>query len=215
MSRPHQNLLTACDDTKFPSRFKPPPRTHHSDLFIPHALTDTETRLVNHTNPQQLLITTDGACNQNAWSSRRGGWAFVYGPSSIREYPGANVICERLEKEGPNGHAYAATNHRAELRAVIAALQWKNWAAEGFTSLWVRNGFVTPAGLEVANLDLWKVLLQVVDWVEYEVLFWRVGQRVTGVADHFARVAAEKASVVRFKVWVEGGDRFEDSLSDT
>ena len=117
------------------------------------------------------LIRTDGPCLDNGREDPKAGWAFWhgFGPSGD-----PLVASGRLEKKGPFGDDGLQTSNRAELRAVIAALRFRYWPGEGFTTLviatdsqyvvegatnwartWVENGWVRRAGGAVQNRDLW------------------------------------------------------------
>lgn len=68
-----------------------------------------------------MAIYTDGACSYNGLPNARGGYAFVFNADED------GVVAEPLEPQGPTGHVYRPTSNRAELRAVIAALQFRGW----------------------------------------------------------------------------------------
>lgn len=75
-----------------------------------------------------MLLITDGACLDIGSTDRepRGGWAFIFtdGP--------AGVVKGTLEQNGPDKEPYPATCHRAELRAVLAAMEFRKWWGEGW-----------------------------------------------------------------------------------
>ncbi|XP_044714481.1 RNase H domain-containing protein [Hirsutella rhossiliensis] len=79
-----------------------------------------------------LLIMTDGACLNNGQSNPKAGWAFVQG-LHIEGQP--LVVSGRLEKQGPWGDDGIQSSNRAELRAVIAALRFRHWPGEGFSTV--------------------------------------------------------------------------------
>lgn len=136
------------------------PWLHPSDIFVPHVNNFRAARYVSVMNPQQALLYTAGACIDYGLPTARAAWSLIFRP----EAPEANVSC-RLEQDGPQ------TLHRAELRAVIGALQYRNWNSEGFRSIviainseyvfrgatewawkWEKNGWKNPVdGLPVAN----------------------------------------------------------------
>lgn len=132
-----------------------------------------------------MLIYVEG-CSRNA----RSGYSFVYGPEHNANGYG------RLEYRGPfGGPVQLPTMQRADLRAVVAALRFRNWVDEGCTSMviainsvqlvrgitlwvkhWVRNGWRTirsPRG-QVQNSDLWKLLLGEIErWHDVGLeMFW-------------------------------------------
>jgi len=81
-------------------------------------------RAVDHENkPYELktmLLFADGACYKN-----RGSWQFRFCGGEGGTVTGA------LEASGPTGERHAATPTRASLRAVIAALDYREWYGEG------------------------------------------------------------------------------------
>ncbi|KAJ4403729.1 hypothetical protein N0V82_010612 [Gnomoniopsis sp. IMI 355080] len=201
----------------FPTVFTPPrTQARPAELFTPslNRCSSRALRFINATNKHQALIYTDGACLNNGQPNPRAGWAFVFSPSSLAS--------GRLENQGPfGGPSQPQTSNRAELRAVIAALRFRHWTAEGFQSVviatdseyvvngattwargWVKNGWRTAAGAAVKNRDLWEMLLGEVErWDEegLEVVFWRIGRQLNEVADAAAKKAAEeKADEERF-----------------
>lgn len=157
-----------------------------------------------------MLLYTDGACINNGQPSPRAGWAFVYGLDK--------ATCDgRLENKGPfGGPVQPQASNRAELRAVIAALRFRHWVGEGFTSMviatdseyivigattwakeWMRNGWRTSAGAVVKNRDLWEALLGEVerwDGEGLEVVFWRTGRELNSVADAAAKKVAKEGA---------------------
>ena len=119
-----------------------------------------------------------------------------------------------MEKKGPFGDDALQTSNRAELRAVIAALRFRYWPGEGFSTLvvatdseyvvegstnwakrWVENGWVTRAGNGVQNRDLWEALLGEVERYHDEgmaVELWRIPREWNTVADAAAKEAAAR-----------------------
>ncbi|KAH7259396.1 uncharacterized protein BKA55DRAFT_662040 [Fusarium redolens] len=89
-------------------------------------------RFIRVDDPKSLLIYTDGACLGNGQVEPRAGWAFVFGPLEPNTTASVN---ERLEYQGPMGDFADPTSNRAELRAIIGALRFRNWTSEGFTTL--------------------------------------------------------------------------------
>ncbi|KAJ9489096.1 hypothetical protein VN97_g4195 [Penicillium thymicola] len=104
------------------------------------------------------------------------------------------------------------TVHRAHIRAVIAALRYKDWAAEGFSRLiiatdsdylvegitglireWLHWGWVSITGEPIRNRDLWECLLGEVEILEEKgisVQFWRIPKELNAKADRHAHHAA-------------------------
>jgi len=109
--------------------------------FSPSKSTDTPQtlfaqghRFICRSNQKHILIYTDGACLNNGQPSATAGCAFVFRPSSSAASINGTVSF-RLETQGPSGAVYPQTSNRAELRAVIAALQFRCWYGEGWTQL--------------------------------------------------------------------------------
>jgi len=185
--------------------------------FSPSKSTDTPQtlfaqghRFICRSNQKHILIYTDGACLNNGQPSATAGCAFVFRPSSSAASINGTVSF-RLETQGPSGAVYPQTSNRAELRAVIAALQFRCWYGEGWTQLviatdseyvvsgatewvqsWVRNGWLTSKNTPVKNRDLWELLLQEVQRSErsLRVVFWRIPREWNQVADRGAKEAA-------------------------
>ncbi|KAK7538010.1 hypothetical protein IWX50DRAFT_424059 [Phyllosticta citricarpa] len=81
-----------------------------------------------------MAIFTDGACPKNgagvgfssSASTAQGGCAFVINGDA------QGGVLFPLENQGPTILEYEQTNDRAELRAAIAALQFRWWSGEGW-----------------------------------------------------------------------------------
>lgn len=233
------NPLTSCETEKrrgtgraFPTKFCPPSSTiTPEELFsgrrawvrairsvalqtrrvFMHGLTQS-IRRTHRNDPGMLLLYTDGACLNNGQANPKAGWAFVHhaGPS-----PGdpANFGQGRLEAKGPFGDDGAQSSSRAELRAAIAALQFRHWAGERFHTAviatdseyvvegatawakkWARNGWETNRRAPVRNSDMWQMLLGEVErWQDegMDVQFWRIPREWNAAADAAAKKAAE------------------------
>jgi ribonuclease HI len=179
-------------------------------------------RFISYNNPRELLIYTDGACLNNGQLSPAAGCGFVYRPFA---YPdGVSIrnggVCFRLESRGPGDVSHPQTTYRAELRAVIAALQCSNWDREGWESVviacdseyvalgitqWIhhgeRNGCVTSPGHAVLNRDLWVVLKEELDRClagGVQVTFWRIPSEWNFEADQLAKYGAGLEVVEEF-----------------
>jgi ribonuclease HI len=192
---------------------------HHS-----HASTnDPSHSWLHFLNPKQFLLFTDGACLNNGGPNPTAGWAFVHGPGSPATSGGKPLVMSgRLERKGPFGEDSIQSSNRAELRAVIAALRFRHWVGEGFTSVviatdseyvvegatewakkWIANGWKTSGKVDVKNKDLWELLLgEVEGWKEkgLEVMLWRVPRECNEVADGEAKKAAGEEEFVE---WVD------------
>ncbi|KAJ5813378.1 ribonuclease H-like protein [Penicillium pulvis] len=166
-------------------------------------------RFINLTNSTEFLIYTDGSCLQNGQQNPKAGCAFVY--KNTGQQPNGYVRF-RLEEEGPTGVRYRPTSNRAELRAVIAALRFREWSREGFSSLviatdsthvaegmtswvreWLERDWTKSDGKLVTNRDLWECLLDEVNHCQrngLHVKFWRIPRKWNEAADRHAKHAA-------------------------
>lgn len=166
-------------------------------------------RFINLTNPTEFLIYTDGSCLQNGGQNPKAGCAFVY--KDTGQHPNGYVRF-RLEEEGPTGVKYRPTSNRAELRAVIAALRFREWSKEGFSSVviatdsthvaeemtswvreWLERGWTKSDGKLVTNRDLWQCLIDEVNHCVRKglhVKFWRTPREWNEAADRHAKYAA-------------------------
>ncbi len=113
-----------------------------------------------HKDPQSILVFTDGACSGNPG---RGGW-------------GAVIVLPAGEVIELGGAADQTTNNRMELAGTIHSLNklrqtkgpidlWTDsvYVIRGITQWvfgWKKRGWKTAAGADVANKDLWEVLLE-------------------------------------------------------
>ncbi|KAF3280140.1 hypothetical protein TWF970_002897 [Orbilia oligospora] len=172
---------------------------------------------------EHILIYTDGACLNNGGGDAAAGCAFYYRPTEEYETdkndPG--FVSFRLEDTGPSGLESLQTSNRAEIRAVIAALDHRAWRGEACTRItiatdsqyvvhgitrwirtWVQEGWVTSKGRLVANRDLWEELLGVLRRLErsaVEVQFWRIPRQLNKIADAGAKAGARMSRVTNYK----------------
>jgi ribonuclease HI len=176
-------------------------------------------RFVHRSDPNTFLIYTDGACTDNGQYGAKGGWGFVFRDPEPGGWEG--VVSCRLEDKGPSGQFYNQTSNRAELRAVIGALQYLPWYCEGWTKLviatdseyvvkgitdwiqtWWRNGWRTTQGGAVQNQDLWMKLISEIDehrQMGMDVCFWRIPQSLNREADNAAKAGTQLSSVSSFE----------------
>jgi ribonuclease HI len=170
-------------------------------------------RFTHRSNHNTLLIYTDGACLNNGQADPAAGWGFVF-REPTPQHPSFGRVSGRVEDRGPSGEPHPQTSNRAELRAVIAALQFRAWFGEGWKKLviatdseyvtegatkwvrtWGRNGWVTSNGTAVKNRDLWEELLSEVIGHRQrgiEICFWRIPRAWNTGADHAAKVGARE-----------------------
>jgi ribonuclease HI len=202
--------------------FVPPtPTVTPSELFpLQHRPDRQYPRFVRRSSPGDFLIYTDGACLNNGQADPAAGWGFVFRALEANR-PHMGRVSGRLEEHGPSGEHHPQTSNRAELRAVIAALQFRSWFGEGWTRLviatdseyvtrgatewvraWGRNGWVTSNRTAVKNRDLWEELLgEVMGYREkgMEVCFWRIPRAWNEEADRVAKAGARKK---KLQVWM-------------
>ncbi|KAI1091706.1 ribonuclease H-like protein [Rostrohypoxylon terebratum] len=200
---------------EFPTKFTPPnSTTTPTQLFPVKAIDANSTRYVNRHDPHVVLVFTDGACLNNGQPDPKAGWAFVYGSEDAGKLA---TRSGRLETEGPFGDKSIQSSNRAELRAVIAALRFRYWPNEGFSTIviatdseyvvegsttwaktWIKKGWKTSGGVEVKNQDLWELLLGEVErWKEdgLSIRFWRIQRDWNQTADAAAKEAASEDKV--------------------
>ncbi len=159
---------------------------------------------VSYRDYRELLVYTDGSCINNGQTNSRAGCAFVthcsdgiprpwHPPNGAYQMHGTFFF--RLEDVGPTGLREIQTSNRAELRAVLAALQWCRanntdlhfWkpkecaklviatdstyvvaGATKWTKKWESNGWKLSSGEAVKNRDLWEELLKRVRFLQAE-----------------------------------------------
>jgi ribonuclease HI len=170
-------------------------------------------RFTHQSDHGTLLVYTDGACLNNGQPNPAAGWGFVFRESEP-DRPEVGRVSGRLEDHGPSGEPHPQTSNRAELRAVIAVLQFRAWFGEGWTRLviatdseyvtkgatewvrtWGRNGWVTSNRTTVKNRDLWEELLgEVIGYREsgMEICFWRIPRAWNTEADHIAKAGVRE-----------------------
>ncbi|KAH6646102.1 ribonuclease H-like domain-containing protein [Truncatella angustata] len=195
----------------FPTKFFPPSSSiRPTELFTSRTLQPSQLAKWTHrSDPHKVLIFTDGACLNNGQPNPKAGWAFVDGPG---RGIGAGTRSGRLETKGPFGDDGIQSSNRAELRAVIAALRFRDWDVEGYYTIiiatdsayvvqgcckwvktWIRHGWKTNARADVKNRDLWEMLLGEVErWHDKDVAiqFWKIPREWNDVADAAAKRAA-------------------------
>jgi len=202
-------------------------------LFVPPSSTDTpqalfpaapaphdgnargHRRFRHQSRRRDMLIYTDGACLNDGRSNPMAGCAFVFRDPGvdILGLQTSGAISLRLEKKGPTGSLLTESSTRAELRAVIAALGFREWYDMGEKRLviatgseyvvrgvtewihaWVRRGWVTRSNKPVQNRDLWEYLFGQLKSLEkngMEVKFWLIPRAWNTPAVESAKQAAE------------------------
>jgi ribonuclease HI len=195
-------------------------------------------RFIRISDPRQFLIYTDGSCLDNGRDGATAGCAFVFRPELPKgmiprsNQQGVSMASMqlhtfgyqswRLELRGPTGALAAQTSNRAELRAVIGAIQFRYWIGEGFHRLviatdstyvvdgatnwvktWQKSGWKTTRGKKVVNQDLWKELIKELDkWrtLGLEITFWHIPRELNSVADRLAKTAATRPAEPEWSV---------------
>ncbi|PVH78725.1 ribonuclease H-like protein [Cadophora sp. DSE1049] len=225
---------TSHDDTAtFPFLFEPPnPSDTPQDLF------KNEHRYIRKTDSREILFYTDGACLRNGQSNPQAGCAFVHRPSAYAQdgtLTHAGTVGFSLEEKGPTGAMYKHTSNRAELRAVIAVLQFRDWSVDcnaGWRSIviatdseyvavgatswatkWEVGGWKTydrklQRRIDVKNQDLWQLLLAEVRKLHsrgVNVSFWRIPRELNSRADKFAREVAQSEGRPDYEVIIPTG----------
>lgn len=163
-----------------------------------------------------MLILTDGVCLNNSGPNAtrrgpRGGWSFIFNAEA------EGVVSGVLEKKGPDGQVHSPTNECAELRAAIAALEYRPWSSEGWEQVvvatdspnlvngatallrnWAAKDWRSARGL-VQNRDLWErlsVLMGEAADGGCEVKFWNITRAWNAKAHQAAREAADDGKAV-------------------
>ena len=183
---------------------------HHFPLQTVFTRTG-QPRFVNRYNSHEILIVVDGSCLYNGSREYipKGGCSFKYkgagGSGSAFSFQGGQhdangTVGFRLEDMGPGGERSDSTSNRAKLRAVIAALEFREWHEEGWRRvmvatdleyvvfgatrwlpMWVRRRWkIRRSRKKVANRDLWEELNGIIDSLRArgtEVSFWLVPPR--------------------------------------
>ena len=140
-----------------------------------------------------------------------------------------DAIAFRLERQGPDGSRTEHSSNRAKLRAVIAALQFRQWHSEGWRRVviltdleyivdgatawlprWVARRWIKPRRQgRYKNRDLWEELQGRVDELRLRgcaVSFWLVGGRDAVESSRFiamAKGAAREAAHAMPEIEVE------------
>ncbi|CAJ2499930.1 Uu.00g027830.m01.CDS01 [Anthostomella pinea] len=124
------------------------------------------------------------------------------------------VFSPALELEGPDGERAQPTSNRAELRAVIHALEHRYLSREGWEALviatdstyvvngatswvptWVTKEWCKADGTKAANIDLWKHVFHLFRLYAIhgcEVLLWHIPRKQNALADKFAKEATTR-----------------------
>lgn len=132
-------------------------------------------RFVPHVSSlKTMLIYTRGYCTGRCKYTSHSGWAFVFNDSST------GTVSGPVKNEGPDGQVRKQRLGQAEIRAVIEALKFRVWWAEGWTRVviatpsdyvadgatknihsWHCQGWCFPSGDPRPDRDLWQALSDV------------------------------------------------------
>jgi len=165
-----------------------------------------------------LLVYTDGVCLDNGGRKPRAGCSFVFRPT-IQDPPLEGSVSFRLEKEGPTEEVHTQTNKRAELRAVLGAIKYRNWKLGGFKRMviatdsdyvvkgltrwvfvWLRDNWKRHKH-PVQNRDLLIAILhEIKKWRKrgLDIQFWRIRKEWNTEASKLAREGATKSAEDQF-----------------
>lgn len=224
------------DDIYMPKSFDPKLFAHGNERFTPQELfpegqctwtmfpgfSPYRFRLISErpvgprTPIKMQLIFTDGACPNNGRHGARSAFGFAFCSPGRQNTRGSVGI--PVEEEGPDGQPYRPTSNRAELRAVIAALEWRKWYREGWEAVviatdstyvadgatkwlsgWVARGWWKLDDYKVMNIDLWMRLLQL--FRQYaihgcEIMMWRIPREQNTLAHNAAARGLEKMTKI-------------------
>lgn len=210
--------------------FHPPhKRTYPRDLFAQDMKTHpvhrpghktADLRMVRRSNPdKEILIFTSGQIIMKDAKNREdpAGCAVIYMPKSDGSGKHTECIGFRLEERGPNGEFFNPKSMRADLRAVVAALEFKLWSSEGWekvtiatdsnyvtdgitrhVEMWREKGWLggtSHRGKKVKNLDLWTRALDLINEQALngcEISFWLIKAAQNHQAHMVARRMAKE-----------------------
>lgn len=149
-----------------------------------------------------IIVFTDGACSNNPGGP--GGWA-----ATLNYDNRYDVI---------SGNDTSTTNNRMELTAVVEAVKYLvkkgykniivnsdsayvvNGVNKGWIHDWVKKGWKTKQGNDVANSDLWKKLYKIYMKSDISITFKKVaghsGQTFNEIADEEAKKEVEYAKML-------------------
>ncbi|KAI1119713.1 hypothetical protein F5Y10DRAFT_259740 [Nemania abortiva] len=197
--------------------FKPANSNETPEEHFPLQTVYTRTsqpRFVNRYDSREILLVVDGSCINNGSVSLPsiGGCSFTYKgagrsgltttfPFSEGEKGEGGTVGFPLEQTGPGGEYHIASSNRAKLRAVIAALEFREWQEEGWKRIivatdleyvvfgatrwlaaWVKRRWKTRKAQQVANRDLWEEFHGIISRLASlgtEVSFWLISSRST------------------------------------
>jgi len=178
-----------------------------------------------------MLVLAHGSFLATSNNGVQARWAFIF------KLGIDGVVGRALEHKGPDGEVRLRTPHRAALRAVIAALEFRAWECDGWEHIviatdsidvvsgatshmraWATNKrYSVHGGAPVKNRDLWQRLSDLMGkfaWGGCEVSFWLIAGTRNAEAMRAARFAGRHGTVVEEYAPLEGvlsGRRLECS----
>lgn len=154
---------------------------------------------------KSIIVYTDGACSNNPGGP--GGWA-----ATLNYDDRYDVL---------SGHSISTTNNRMELTAVVEAIKYLlkkrytkiiinsdsayvvNGVNKGWIYEWVKKGWKTKQGNELANADLWQELYRYCNIKNVTIVFNKVaghsGHTFNEIADEEAKKEVEHAKKILSK----------------
>ena len=211
-------------NTRFIPQHRAKAMTLHSrssprEIFA-HSAAYHPKRMIRLGNPEkEILIYASGQClgkNKRKGIPGHAGCALILGSETQN---GHKPIGFSLERRGPEGVAYHDMGQKtAELRALVAALEYKIWSTEGwekvviattcvyvfrgiteYVAVWAARGWLEGAyheGQQLPNFDLWARALALVNEQAYrgcEVEIWKLTPPEAKEVSAAARVLANQA----------------------
>lgn len=171
--------------------------------------------MVRYDKPDEILVYTSGQAIVTESNEKQAGCAVIF---ETEDNPMSNPVAFPLEKQGPNGGSQSSTPFAAALRAVIAALELKTWASEGWKQViiatddrrtyrgithdifkWASKGWLEEGSKQhPPRPQLWRRALELINeqaFHGYEVKFLLVTPEQNQHAAELARKAAPSDSV--------------------
>lgn len=179
-----------------------------------------------------VLIRTGGTCVDEGKERAKAAWSLWHGIAQSGKNALGGLPCETIgafDKKASKTRV-VQTVHRAELRAVLVALRFRNWKGEGFRTVviatsseyvvegattwvkdWVKRDWKNSSKVAIKNKDLWELLLGECERYEDEgmaIQFWKIPKEWNKVCEAEAKEAVMNRSVPQDH-WVEvyGRDR--------
>lgn len=202
-------------------RYIPPSDTITPEELFPQKRVATKQfpRFTHMVENDTILIYTDGGtCTRDKQVNAAAGWGFVFREPEP-DMPYIGFYYARLENRGPTGEQHPQTKDRAALRAVIAAIRFRVWYADGSTQLvivtssqyvtrgitewvqfWGRFHLIGSVDTLIEDQDLWEELLRLIIGHReqgMEICFWSVPQAWNDSAETLAHEGAHEPQVER------------------